>query len=349
MLLCLHKMFPEAPLFTSVYDFKKASWAKVFPKVYTSFLQKIPFAKSRHELFAPLMPFIFESFDFGGYDLVVSVTSEAAKGIITKPGTLHVCYCLTPTRYLWSGYGDYFAGRLLRVISNKVVSYLRDWDKVVAQRPDILIGISTAVKERIRKYYSRDSQIIFPPVDLYDKVIKKNAAKTYFLIVSRLVPYKKVDLAIRVFNKLNLPLIIVGTGSEEKKLKRLAGKNIEFTGQVTDEKLIKYYLGARALIMPQEEDFGLVAVEAQGFGVPVIAFRKGGSVDTVIDGKTGFLFDNQTVHSLENIVKKFDKWHFNKEELVTNAGRFSKKRFQESFIRACFGWRRRNQALAKIA
>lgn len=348
VLLSLHKMFPEAVLYTSVYDSEKASWAKVFPKVITSFLQKVPFAKSRHELFAPLMPFVFESFDFSDYDLVISVTSEAAKAIITKPGTLHVCYCLTPTRYLWSGYRDYFAGRLLRVISNKVVGYLRDWDKVVSQRPDVLIGISTAVKERIKKYYGRDSEVIFPPAGLTKAAFKEHVNKKYFLIVSRLVTYKKVDLAIKVFNKLNLPLIIVGAGSEEKRLKKLAAKNIKFAGQVTDEELIKYYQGAKSLIMPQKEDFGLVAVEAQSFGVPVIAFKNGGAVDTVIDGKTGLLFENQTVRSLENAVKKFDKWHFNKEELVTNAARFSSRRFQESFIRACFGRRRRNQTLAKV-
>lgn len=163
VLLTLHKMFPKAPLYTSVYDAKNAKWAKVFPKIYTSFLQKIPFAKSNHELLAPFMPFVFSRFNFDNYDLVISVTSEAAKGIITRPETLHVCYCLTPTRYLWSHYSLYFKNPFLKFLSKPVINYLRKLDKVSAQRPDIMIAISTEVQKRIKKYYDRDSEIIFPP------------------------------------------------------------------------------------------------------------------------------------------------------------------------------------------
>ena len=163
VLLTLHEMFPDAPLYTSVYDERSAPWAKVFPKVYTSFLQKIPFAKSNHEYLGWLMPMVFEQFDFGEYDLVISVTSEAAKGIITRPGTMHICYLLTPTRYLWSGYEGYFKNPFLRFFSKPVINYLRAWDKIAAMRPDKIIAISTEVRRRIKKYYGRDSEIVFPP------------------------------------------------------------------------------------------------------------------------------------------------------------------------------------------
>ncbi|MCX6706351.1 MAG: glycosyltransferase family 4 protein, partial [Candidatus Woesebacteria bacterium] len=191
VLLTLHEMFPDAPLYTSVYDEASTSWAKVFPKIYTSFLQRIPFAKSNHELFGWLMPLAFETFNFDMYDLVISITSEAAKGIITKPKTKHICYCLTPTRYLWSHYDLYFKNKLFRFISKPFINYLRNWDKVAAQRPDQIIAISTEVKNRIKKYYNRDAEVIFPPVSLHHKkYLSKNHA--YYLIVSRLVPYKRV-------------------------------------------------------------------------------------------------------------------------------------------------------------
>lgn len=347
VLLALHGMFPDAPLYTSVYDTRKASWAKVFPKIYTSYLQKIPPARGNHELLAPLMPLAFESFRFDNYDLVISVTSEAAKGIITKPQTKHVCYCLTPTRYLWSGYDDYFHGKFARTVSQKVVGYLREWDKVAAQRPDMMIAISTAVQERIKKYYGRDSEMVFPPVELLSPHRKKSLLRgprkgaasrnflddAYFLVVSRFVSYKRVDLAIDTFNQLGLPLIIVGTGRQAAGLKLKAKSNIKFLGQVEEEKLAQIYAGAKALIMSQEEDFGLVAVEAQSFGVPVIAYKKGGVLDSVIEGKTGLFFGKQTPQSLIAAIAKFDKWHFNKEELITNAARFSKENFKKEFLK----------------
>jgi len=347
VLLALHEIFPEAPLYTSVSDLNSAPWAKVFSKVVPSFLQKIPFAKSKHEFLGALTPIAFESFDFSGYDLVISVTSEAAKGIITKPGTLHICYCLTPTRYLWSGYDMYFKNPILRFLSKPVVSYLRIWDKVAAQRPDILVAISTVVKDRIKKYYNRQSEIVFPPTDSHHKnsllrVSPKaktshsfllDANSDYFLVVSRLVPYKRVDLAVKVFNRLKLPLVIVGTGSERLKLRLMAGKNIKFVGEVTDGELADYYKGARALIMPQEEDFGIVSVEAQAFGVPVIAFKKGGAKETVIEGKTGLFFDQQTPESLIAAVERFDKMVFNRRELVNNAEKFSQEKFKNEFQR----------------
>ena len=351
VLLALHEMFPKAPLYTSVYDVEHASWAKVFPKIKTSFLQNIPFAKTNHEFFPILMPLAFESFDFSKFDLVISVTSEAAKGIKTGPKTYHVCYCLTPTRYLWSGYNQYFKGDTFKALTKPIVSILRRWDKKAANRPDKIIAISTEVQKRIKKYYSRESEIVFPPVSVSSYKSKKIKNKEYFLLVSRLdYGYKKVDLAIKAFNKLNLPLVIVGTGRLENKLKSLAKKNILFTGRLDEKELKKYYQNAKALIMPQEEDFGIVAVEAQGYGVPVIAFQDGGAHDTVIDGKTGILFESQTVKSLMRAVKKFAKMRFSERILTSNAERFSKKVFkkqlQRSLVRSnTCGWGR-NASLA---
>ena len=334
VLLAFHEIFPKAPLYTSVYDPTNASWAKVFPEVVTSFLQKIPFARSHHEFFAPLMPFVFESFDFSDFDLVISVTSEAAKGVKTGGKTLHICYCLTPTRYLWSGYNEYFKDGAFKSVTKPIVSYLRRWDKKAASRPDKIIAISSEVQKRIKKYYQRDSKIIFPPVELSTKRFIDSKRK-YYLVVSRLdYGYKKVDLAIRAFNKLKIPLVIVGTGREERKLKKMAKSNIFFAGKVSEEELHRLYSAARALIMPQEEDFGIVSIEAQSFGIPVIAYKKCGALDTIIPGKTGLLFDNQTIDSLEESVKLFEKKDntIKSIDCINNAKRFSKGRFEKEFV-----------------
>jgi len=333
VLLTLHEMFPDAPLYTSLYDEKKAPWAKVFPKVYTSFLQKIPFAKSNHELFGWLMPFVFESFCFDKYDLIISVTSEAAKGIITKPKTRHICYCLTPTRYLWSHYDLYFKNPIMRRISKPIVRYLRSWDKIAAQRPDRIIAISSEVARRIKKYYDRDSEIIYPPVETPEVAIVNHSRGGYFLIVSRLVYYKRVDLAIKAFNKLKLPLVIVGSGSQINNLKLIAKNNIKFAGEVSEDKLVEYYKNAKALIMSQEEDFGIASVEAQSFGVPVIAFKKGGVLDTVVEGRTGIFFLKQEVDSIVSAVAQFNERPiFDRPSLVENAYRFSKTVFKMNFF-----------------
>lgn len=333
VLLAIHEIFPKAPLYTSVYDYKNATWAKVFPKIETSFLQKIPFIKSSHEFFGWLMPTAFESFNFDGYDLVISVTSEAAKGIKTNLGTLHICYCLTPTRYLWSHYDVYFRNFLLRLISKPVVFYLRNWDKKASQKPDVVVAISWEVKRRIKKYYRRRSELVFPPVDV--KVGRRRIGpKKYYLLVSRLdYGYKKVELAIETFNKIGKPLVIVGTGREKNKLVRLAKSNIKFAGRVSEKKLVEYYRNSKALIMPQEEDFGIVAVEAQSHGIPVVAYKKGGVLDTVIDGKTGVLFGKQTIKSLSGAIDRFEKMNFKADNLKRNAKRFSKKQFKKDFVR----------------
>jgi len=331
VLLTLHEMFPSAPLYTSVYNSKTASWAKVFPKVYTSFLQNFPFAKNNHELYAALMPIAFESFNFDEYDLVISVTSESAKGILVKPGTKHICYMLTPTRYLWNGYEEYFKNPILKFISTPVTNYLRNWDKVAAYRPDKIVSISSEVKKRVKKFYNLESEVIFPPTSLSTGSDKHGS--NYYLVVSRLVPYKRLNLAVEAFNRLKYPLVIVGTGSEQNNLKFMSHKNIKFAGKVSEEELVKYYSSCRALIFPQEEDFGLTAVEAQSFGKPVIAYKAGGSLDTIIDGRTGVFFNEQNWQALYDAVKRFEKMKFDSKIIIRNAGRFSKERFKKEFLK----------------
>ena len=345
VLLALHKLFPAAPLYTSVYDKKKASWAKVF-NIKTSFLQNFPFAMN-HELFAVLMPLAFESFYFDKYDLVISVTSEAAKWIITKPMTKHICYCLTPTRYLWSGYDEYFRNPILRFLSKPFIWYLKTWDKIAAQRPDAYIAISKEVQGRIKKYYGRESEVVYPPVEISNsksqipnksQTQKSKMQNGYFLIVSRLVLYKKIELVIKAFNKLKLPLKIVGTGTDAGRLKSMAGPTIEFLGYLTDKELIEYYKGCRALIFPGLEDFGLTILEAQSFGKPVIAFRAGGALETVIDpstgsgSATGLFFNEQNVESLIKAIKQFDNMKFDLKDCMENAEKYSFEAFRKNFL-----------------
>jgi glycosyltransferase involved in cell wall biosynthesis len=238
---------------------------------------------------------------------------------------------LTPTRYLWSGYELYFRNPLLRAVSYPFVQALRKWDKIAAKRADMTIAISSEVKERISKYYGKKSQVIFPPGG-FIRPTKETRKGNFYLVVNRLVPYKKVDLVIKAFNRLKLPLRIIGVGSESIKLKLMAKENIKFLNEVDDTELINNYQRAKAVIFPQEEDFGIVPVEAQSLGTPVIAFKKGGALDTVIDGKTGILFDKQTVESLIDAVKRFNEMKFSKEDLIINASKFSKGVFKDKLL-----------------
>lgn len=347
LLLALHKLFPSAPLYTSIYNKKTASWAKDFT-IISSFLQKLPWVSSSHELLAPLMPIAFESFSFDEYDLVISVTSEAAKGIRTKSTTKHICYCLTPTRYLWSGYKEYFKNDIFRFLSKPIVSYLQEWDIVAAQRPDTFIAISKEVQKRIKKYYGRDSELVYPPVETAFSSLassvqltnkKLNATKldakrsSYFLIVSRLVPYKRIDIAINACNQLNLPLKIIGTGSSERYLKSIAGPTIEFLGNLTDSELVGYYKNCQALIFPGNEDFGLTVLEAQSFGKAVIALKAGGTLETVVEGKTGIFFYPQKTYALIEALKKFKNIRFSQSDCIRQAEKFSEEKFDREFLK----------------
>ena len=346
VLLNLHEIFPNAVFFTSYYDEKKADWAKNL-KIKASFLQKFPnFIKKNRILSFIFYPFAFESFNFTEYDLVISVTSSFAKSIITKPSTVHICYLLTPTRYLWSHERIYLNNKLVRSLVMGYLEKIKRWDYIAAQRPDKIISISKTVKERCLKYYKRNSTVVYPGFDAkYWKKISNLKAQisnpqlksqNYFLVVSRLEKYKKVDLAIGVFNKLNKLLVVVGEGSEEKKLKELAKSNIVFLSKITDAELGGLYENAQALIMPQEEDFGYVALEAQFFNRPIISYKKGGALETIVNNKTGIFFDKQTVASLSRAIERFKKIKYNlgrkvAENAVQNLKRFDKKIFINSF------------------
>jgi len=329
ILLLLHEMFPNAPVYTSVYDKNSAPWAKDL-KIKTSFLERIPFARRHHEFFALFMPFAFEQFDFNKFDYVISLTSEGAKGIVTNSRTKHICICLTPTRYLWSGYDLYFKNKLFRVITKPLVWYLRRWDVAAASRPDTMLAISQTVKNRIKKYYQRDSEIVYPPLLLKgSKGNDKKRRKGYYLVVSRLsqfTPHKRVELAIRAANRLKLPMKVIGEG-DAGYFKSIAGESVEIVGKVDDAALSEYYTSAKALIFPGIEDFGLVMVEAQKYGKPVLAFRDGGATEIVIEGKTGEFFDKPTVSSLVNALKKFNNKRYNTDACIKNADRFSKSEF----------------------
>jgi len=330
VLLALHEIFPDAPLYTAVYHPETAPWAKDF-QVIPSFLNKFPLDKRKHEDYPFLMPLAFESFNFDEYDIVISVTSEAAKGIITKPKTLHLCYCLTPTHYLWSHYEDYFQNRAFRFLTKPIVKYLRTWDLIAAQRPDVYLAISQNVQNRIKQYYGRDSEVIYPPVNLDQWSPTDEKPEDYFLIVSRLVSYKRVDLAIEVFNQLQWSLKIIGDGREKKRLKKIARGNIEFLGELTDGELLSYYQKSRAVIFPHEEDFGLVPLEAQASGRPVIAYRKGGALETVVEGETGLFFEPQTRAALAKALKRLEKMKFKPEAYQENLAKFSQARFKKEF------------------
>lgn len=342
VLLALHEILPKAPLYTSVYSEKNAKWAKVFPAIHTSFLQAIPFAKNNHEFFPFLMPLAFSLFNFDKYDLVISVTSEFAKNITVKNGK-HICYCLTPTRYLWSHEDEYinFKFKIFnQFLKFLIINWLKKVDLTSSKKPDVIVSISHEIQSRVKKYYRRDSEIIYPPVDtnnLNFKNFKLNSnfkfqIKNYYLVVSRLVSYKKVDLAIKAFNKLGHQLIIVGSGREERKLRKIANKNIKFAGFVSERELISLYSHAKALVFPQEEDFGITAVEAQSFGVPVIAYKKGGALDTVVDKKTGIFFEKQTVNGLKKAIQQFNNLTIEPSFCIKNAKRFSKQIFRKQFL-----------------
>lgn len=334
VLLALHKIFPKAPLFTSVYHKKNASWAKAF-QVKTSFLQHIPLARRYHQFFAPLMPFAFRSFQFDAYDLVISITSESAKNIQVRGDTKHICLCLTPTRYLWSGYDEYFSNIFLKTVSFPLVALLRAFDKQAAKKPHAYIAISREVQKRIKKYYGRESEVIYPPVTLGNrqKFNKDKTPKTkdYFLVVSRLsrfTNYKRIDLAVKAATKLDIPLLVIGKGNASH-MKKYAGPTVQFLQHVSDKQLQTFYQNAKALIFPGFEDFGLVMVEAQAAGIPVIAFGKGGAMEIIQKGTTGIFFSRQTESSLVNILKSFKESRYNSRASQENAKRFSFSQFEK--------------------
>jgi glycosyltransferase involved in cell wall biosynthesis len=301
VLQVLCAMLPSAPIYTTLYDRLLTGGVFDGRTIRTSFLQNLPFAMKWHHLYSPLMPLAVEQFDTRAFDTVLSVSASFAKGVITPPSARHICYCLTPPRFLWDD-SQRFVQRFgyplpIGKLAPLGLSYLRIWDRQAAERVDEWIAISEFVRRRIAKYYNKDAVVVHPPVNV-SKFTMSYEAGHYWLMVGRLVAYKNFDLAIRVFNTLGWPLKIVGTGVEERRLKAMAQENIEFVGAVSDQQLGQLYRGARAVIFPQEEDFGIVPLEAMASGRPVIAYHGGGALETVIDRITGVFFYEQTEEEL---------------------------------------------------
>jgi glycosyltransferase involved in cell wall biosynthesis len=327
-----HELFPDAPIYTMVYD--KENMPKDFKEmdIRTSFIQKMPFGVKKYQLYLPFMPVAVEQFDLSEYDIVLSSSTACAKGIITRSDTLHICYCNTPMRYAWDMYHDYIKGKnvVTKYTIAFLMNYIRLWDRISADRVDYYIANSKNVASRIKKHYKRESEVIYPPVNT-DYYTPGDKVEDFYLVVSRLVPYKRIDLVVEAFNKLGFPLKIIGDGSEFKRLKSLSKSNIEFLGRLSDEEVREHYRKCKAFLFPGEEDFGITPVEAQACGRPVIAYGKGGTLETVIDDQTGVFFREQTVEALINAVKYFEKniFKFDSSIIRQNALNFSKNVFKQ--------------------
>ena len=336
VVLAFHELFPDAPLYTSMYDPKRVDAAFRSMDIRTSFMQKLPLVKKHHQPFLPLYPYAMEHLDLRGYDLVLSSSSAFGKGVITRPGTMHICYCHTPMRWCWN-YDEYVErehlGKMARTVLPFFITNLRVWDQTTSMRVDHFIANSPVVADRIQKYYRREAVVIPPPVEASRFLFEPGTPpEDYFLIVSRLMPYKRIDLAIEACNRLQLPLVIIGGGRDEQRLKQLAGPTICFMGRLSDEEVLRYYARCRALILPGEEDFGITPLEAQASGRPVIAFGAGGALASVVDGVTGVFFHAQSVDSLAAALATFDESRFDTQAIRNHALEFDKPRFHRRLL-----------------
>ncbi len=331
VLMNFMELFPGSPVYTLIYNPEAMPDVFKDKQVYTSFINNLWGAKKKHQRFLPLMPIAFEQFDLSRYDIVLSSSSACAKGVITRADTMHVCYCHTPIRYAWDFYHLYLQNEksswIKKLLIPVLMNYLRLWDVGTANRVDYFIANSYNVANRIRKHYRRDAEVIHPPIDTH--FFTPDGKKgDYYLIVSRLVPYKKVDIAVKAFNKLGLKLVVIGNGSELQKLKNISGTNIEFPGWQPDEVIRDYYRGCKAVIFPGEEDFGMTPLEAQACGKPVIAYGKGGALETVIEGKTGLFFMQQDETSLIEAVRRYESLSFDEGIIRKHAESFGKEEFK---------------------
>jgi glycosyltransferase involved in cell wall biosynthesis len=327
----LHELFPDAPIFTSFYlpDNLPPSFRKM--DIRQSFISCFPFLNRHFKKYLLFYPLAFQSFDLTGYDLILSSSSAFAKGIKVPQGALHICYCYSPMRFVWD-YENYIEkeefGRVTKWILPWIIQYLKRWDLVTVSKVHHFISISNHIKERISKCYHVDSEVIYPPVKC-DRFKIGDKQEGYYLIVSRLNAYKRIDLVIDTFNKLGLPLLIAGEGPRKKALEVISNKNITFLGRVSEEQLPELYSNSKAFIFPGMEDFGMAPVEAMASGRPVIAFGKGGALETVQDGKTGILFNEQSSNALSEAVTKLENTLFDPILIKKQAERFSENRFKK--------------------
>ena len=336
-------IWPKAPIYTSFVDWKKLPSTINRDRIRPSWMQKIPFAAKLYKALLPLYPLAFESFNFNEFDLVISSTTRFAKSIITQPRTMHICYMNSIPRFLYGrkAQADYLP-IMLRLIFKPILIWLKRWDKVSSCRPDLFVANSANISKKIKKFYERESEVIYPFVDLnFFQVAKVHnwelKSQNYFLVVTRLVKWKKIDIAIKAISNMGKSLKIVGEGPDRSRLKRLVRDDrtgdIEFLGRVTREQLRELYQNCQALIVTQEEDFGIAAVEAQACGIPVIAYRQSGVSETVEDGRTGILFDNQSAQALQDAIGRLSRVKWKIQVCRKNATRFSKKHFIEELER----------------
>jgi glycosyltransferase involved in cell wall biosynthesis len=332
----LSSAFPEAPIYTSVFNIH-ALPQFADKQVITSHLQHWPLARTKHQLFPLHRARVFENFDFSEFDVVISAASAEAKGIITKPETLHIGYIYTPVRYYWSEHTRYLKhpgfgilNPIIKRVAPGQISKMRLWDFAAAQRPDIMLGISTSVVERINKYYRRPAHVLFPPVNLANFPIN-GGARAGYIVLSRLIPYKRIDLAIQACNKLGADLTVIGSGSELKNLQKLAGQKTKFVTDASDHEVAELLGKAKGFLFPGEEDFGITKLEAMAAGTPVIAYKGGGALDTISNGVTGIYFNEQSVESLVEAIKRFETMRFDLPKLRAHAEMFDTHVFVRKF------------------
>ncbi len=335
VLEALKDLFPDAAVYMSIYDPARmpAAWRQW--GIRTSFMDRLPGVYSHHQMYVALFPRAFEQFSFSGYDLVISSKSGFCHGILTPPQTLHICYCHTTTRFLWD-FANYAAreriGGLKRALLGPTLSRLRVWDRIAADRVDEYVANSTEVQRRIRKFYRREAVLIPPPVAT-GRFRADVPREDFFLVVSRLIPYKRIDLAVTAFNQLGLPLKVVGDGRDRGELQKLARPNIQFLGRRPNEEVTDLFQRARGFIFPGCEDFGITPLEANAAGCPVVAFRAGGALDTVVEGTTGVFFDEPTAESLAQAVRTLQDRQFDPGALRSHALRFDTEVFQREMLR----------------
>ena len=335
VLMTLHELYPNAPVYCLLYSEKGTKGQFKDCHIIPSSLQKQPgFLRHRPKLLVGKFAKAVEEFDLSKYDVVISSNDSYAHGVITKPETFHLCYCHTPTRYLWDWHSEYLAENnlgynLKGLFVRNLLHKQRIWDRVSADRVDHFVANSENVKHRIEKYYRRNSDVVYPPVEVADIEMATEPPQDHYLIVSRLEPYKKIDLAIMACNKLKKKLIIVGDGSAKNHLQSIAGLTIEFTGWKDGEKLWQYFQNTKAFIFPGEEDFGITVVEAMAAGRPVIAYKKGGALESIINGLTGLFFSESSVKSLAEAILKLEKKYdsFTPKNCRQQAEKFSKEIF----------------------
>lgn len=332
----LHDMYPMAPIYTSIYDKSSTPASYRNWDIRTSFLQRLPRKRLTHRLAVLFYPLAFETFDLSEYDVVISSSSSFAKGVITQPDTAHICYCHAPMRFAWST-RSYLRNervvRPLRALLTPGTHYLRQWDAVSALRVDQFIANSSIVARRIRKYYRAESEIIFPPVDTGRFAISPDVGD-YYIMVARAAPYKRLDLAVDAFTRLNIPLKIAGQGRQMQALRGRAGSNVEFLGRVSDADLPDLLARAKGYVMPGEEDFGIAPVEANACGRPVVAYGAGGALDSQLDGETGVLFCEQTVDSLCGAILRAEATKFDSHFIRRHAQRFDTQVFRAKMHKA---------------